>query len=284
MSRTRMLLVVAATLLAVPALALWIGSRRQRGAVAVEVEQVTWAATSAAAQRPVGSLDALPAPVARYLRWALAETAAMPLVRIRQRGTLRTGTDSERWMPFEAEHLVAPGAPAFVWIARVSVAPLLHVRVRDAYIDGTGSGHVSLLSSFEVSAASGTPEMNSGSLHRFLAEAVWYPVALLPGPALQWSPIDTNRARATLTDRGVSVSLEFSFAETGEVTGIYTAGRWGSFGGGYEQRPWEGHFRSYEEKNGFRVPTQGDVGWYVDGEWHGVWEGTILDVEVQTSK
>src|SRR5688572_7450692 len=42
-----------------------------------------------------------------------------------------------------------------------------------------GSGHVGLLSAFAVSAAAATPEMNSGSLHRYLAEAVWYPTALL---------------------------------------------------------------------------------------------------------
>jgi hypothetical protein len=187
-------------------------------------------------------------------------------------------------MPFEAEHLVAPGATAFVWNARVTVAPLLHVRVRDAYIEGGGSGHVSLLSSFGVSAAGGTPEMNSGALHRFLAEAVWYPVALRPSPTLQWSPIDSTRALATLTDQGLAVSLEFRFADTGEVTGIYTPARWGTFGGGYEQRAWEGHFRNYERRSGFRVPTEGDVGWYAGGEWHAVWEGAILEFDVRTSQ
>jgi hypothetical protein len=170
-----------------------------------------------------------------------------------------------------------------VWNARVAVAPLLHVRVRDAYLEGSGSGHVSLMSAFGVSAASGTPEMNSGALHRFLAEAVWYPVALLPGLQLQWRPIDSSRALATLTDHGISVSLEFRFAETGEVTGIYTPARWGTFGGGYEQRPWEGHFRHYEATNGFRVPMEGDVGWYTDNEWHAVWKGTVLDLEIRTS-
>ena len=67
-----------------------------------------------------------------------------------------------------------------MWNARVEVAPLLHVRVCDALVEGRGSGHVSLLSAFTVSSDSGTPEMNAGSLHRYLAEAVWYPVALLP--------------------------------------------------------------------------------------------------------
>jgi hypothetical protein len=137
-----------------------------------------------------------------------------------QIGTLRTDVRSDRWMPFEAEHLVAPATIGFLWNARVNVAPLLHVRVRDAFLAGQGSGNVSLLSAFNVSADGGTPEMNSGSLHRFLAEAVWYPTALLPSPKLQWSPIHANRARDA-HDAGLTVSLEFRFAETGEVTGIY---------------------------------------------------------------
>jgi hypothetical protein len=261
--------------------ALWAGSRREQRAVAAQTGRLTRAAASAPPQRPVEGLDALPTPVARYLRWALPESPSMGLVRLRQRGTLRTDTGTDRWMPFEAEHLVAPGAIGFLWNARVTVAPLLHVRVRDAYIAGEGSGHVSLLSALGVSAAGGTPEMNAGSLHRFLAEAVWYPVALLPSPTLQWSPIDANRALATLIDGGISVSLEFRFAGTGEVTGIYTPARWGRFGEGYAQRPWEGHFRGYERRNGVRVPTEGDVGWYVADEWRAVWQGTILEFDVR---
>ena len=276
MTRTKMLVAVAAALLPALALALRAGSRRQQRALTWQLEQVRRAAISTPPQGGIDSLDSLPAPVARYLRWALPETPSMRLVRMKQRGTLRIDTETTRWMPFEAEHLIAPGATGFVWNARVAVAPLLHVRVRDAYIEGDGSGHVSLLSAFGIAAASGTPEMNSGALHRFLAEAVWYPVALLPGPTLQWSPIDSSRALATLTDHGISVSLEFRFADTGEVTGIYTPARWGTFGGGYEQRPWEGHFRNYQRRDGFRVPTEGDVGWYVDDEWRGVWKGTVL--------
>jgi hypothetical protein len=121
--------------------------------------------------------------------------------------------------------------------------------------------------------------MNSGSLHRFLAEAVWYPTALLPGPNLRWSAVDASTALATLTDHGVTVSLEFRFADTGEVTGIYTPARWGTFEGGYARRPWEGHFRDYQRRDGVLVPMEGDVGWYVDDEWQAVWRGTVIDYE-----
>lgn len=273
-----MLLAIPAVLVVGLGLGVWRGSRRQQRALAAQLETLTRAAVSEESPGAwLEHLDSLPAPVARYLRWALPEMLSMRLVRIRQRGTLRADVQSNRWMAFEARHLVAPVAIGFVWNARVTVAPLLHVGVRDAYIAGSGSGQVSLMSAIGISSAGGTPEMNSGSLHRFLAEAVWYPAALLPSSKLQWSPIDSSRALATLTDHGISVSLEFRFAETGEVTGIYTPARWGTFGGGYEQRPWEGHFRNYERKHGLWVPMEGDVGWYVDGEWRVVWKGTALD-------
>jgi uncharacterized protein DUF6544 len=90
------------------------------------------AATVPDAAAGTQGLDAVPEPVARYLRWALRAKKHIQEVRIRQIGTLRTGVRSERRMPFEAEHIVVPQAIGFVWNARVRVAPLLHVRVRDA--------------------------------------------------------------------------------------------------------------------------------------------------------
>lgn len=228
-------------------------------------------------RHPTG--ESLPAPVVRYLRLALPHMRSIQRVRLKQVGSLRTDINRDRWMRFSAEHTVVPPATAFDWNARVAIAPLLHVRVRDALIGGRGSTRVSVLSALTLSAVSGTPEMNSGSLHRFLAEAVWYPSALLPSPTLAWTEIDATRALATLTDHGATVSLEFRFAETGEVTGIFTPQRWGRFPEGYRQVPWEGHFRDYRDRGGAVVPTEGDVGWYVGDEWRAVWKGSITRYE-----
>ena len=265
--------------------AMWLGAQRQKSALSTEIARLIQAgAAQGAAARTSDPLGNVPAPVARYLRMALPVPKQILEVRIRQIGTLRTDVSSERWMPFEAEHIVVPPATGFVWNARVRVAPLLHVRVRDALIEGRGSGQVSLLSAFTVSADADTPEMNSGSLHRYLAEAVWYPTALLPTSQLRWTEIDATRALATLTKEGDSVSLEFRFAATGEVTGIYTPARWGTFPEGYRQVPWEGHFRNYRGRDGVFVPTEGDVGWYVDDQWHAVWKGTVTAFELRTGR
>ena len=102
--------------------------------------------------------------------------------------------------------------------------------------------------------------------------------------ARSWAEIDATRALATLTDHGVAVSLEFRFADTGEVVGIYTPTRWGKFPEGYRQVPWEGHFRDYRERNGMLVPSEGEVGWYVSNEWQAVWKGSITAFQLRASQ
>jgi hypothetical protein len=274
-------LAIIAVVLTAFAAAVSIGSRRQRAAHTELVEQLRSRGGGADETGGGGNGADLPPPVERYLRWAIQTDAPVQEVRMRQTGTLRTDVDSDRWMSFEAEHIAVPPATGFVWNAKVAVAPLLHVRVTDALVAGRGSGRVTLLSSVPVGGQAGTPEMNAGSLHRYLAEAVWYPVALWPSPQLRWTAIDETRSLATLTSHDVTVSLEFRFGETGEVTGIYTPARWGTFDDGYRQVPWEGHFRDYRDQHGMRVPAEGDVGWYVGGRWKAVWKGRITDFEVR---
>jgi len=263
------------------ALMLQVGARRQRRSLSRFVaELVSHPGDVPPPAQP--DLGALPPPVARYLARALPR-GPLPIrvARFEQRGELRTDVDSPRWLPFEATHIVTPSAPGFIWNARVRLAPLVHVRVRDALARGAGSGQVALMSAFPVSAAGDNAAMNAGSLHRFLAEAVWYPTALLPSARLRWSAVDDGTAVATLTEHGVSVSLEFRFNPAGEVTSIYTPSRWGTFDGGYRERPWEGHFRHYGPRGDFIVPSEGDVGWYVEDDWQPVWRGRVVAAEYE---
>jgi hypothetical protein len=166
---------------------------------------------------------------------------------------------------------------SYVWDARVRILPLVHLSVRDAYAGGRASSHVKLLSRVPVGADSSRPELNSGALHRYLAEAAWYPTALLPSEALRWTAVDDFRAQATLRDVGQSVALEFRFNATGEISGVYTPGRWQRMSGGYRQTPWEGHFHRYERKANMLVPSRAEVGWYDGGSWEKVWDGSVLE-------
>lgn len=224
----------------------------------------------------------LPAPVARYLKRALPkEIRPIQTVRIEQSGALRTSTSSKNWKDFSAHQFVAPVAPGFVWNARVKMPFGTHIRVLDSYSFGVGSGHVSLVSAFRVTSASDEPELNSGALHRYLAESVWYPTALLPQSGVSWVPMDEKSAIATLVDHGIEVSLEFRFNDADEVIAVYSPGRYGRFDGAYKKVGWEGHFSHYREQNGFLIPGRGEVGWYDAGNLELVWKGEINSVHIQ---
>ena len=221
-------------------------------------------------------METLPPPVESYLCAALKESSEIRSVRLTQVGQVRADVSRNRWMTFDADHLVTLAPPTFEWNARVRVAPFVHLRVRDAYRDGQGGGSVSVLS-VPLSRAANTREINSGSLHRYLAEAPWYPDALQASDRLRWLPVNDSAAIAELTDHGLSVSLEFRFTASGDVSGIYTPARWGRFGHTYRQCAWEGHFSSHAVVDGIRIPTSAEVGWYIAGRWEPVWIATITD-------
>jgi len=255
---------------------LWLAQFVQGRIAAAVVEGLATRARQEPVRSP-RSLEDLPAPVRRYLEHALpADRRGLRLARYEQTGVLRSDPLRDDWMPFTASQMIGPATREFVWIARARVAPLLHVQVRDSLTGGRGAGQVTLLSAIPVASAGASPEMNSGALHRFLAEAVWCPSALLPSQHLQWTTVDESRAIATLTSGSTAVSLEFRFNADNEVAGIYTPGRWGSFGGAYKQVEWEGMFRNYARRQGVLVPGDGEVGWTIDGQWRSVWRGTVV--------
>lgn len=267
----------AATLLAAGAVAAVAGRRRQASATGRALSALRRrAARSPPAKVDFSSLADLPPPVARYFRRVLTNgQTRIRLAELQQAGELRTDVDSGKWLPFRAHHVIVPPAPGFLWDARVRMPAGLHLGVVDSYVGGVGSGRVSLFSMFQLAAETGFPELDSGALHRYLAEAVWCPTALLPQSGVVWQAIDQRSARATLAHGKTCVSLEFRFDDAGEVTGIYTPGRYRRRGGTFSRTPWEGHFRDYRNFAGMRVPHYGEVGWFDQGSLKLVWKGRI---------
>lgn len=272
---------VAAVCLAMAALAA-AGRSREKARTAQLRDRLLRVALQSPSRRVRhGALGTLPDPVVRYFCYALAD--GQPIVRaarFRQRGTLRTGIESDRWLEFTAEHLIVPPAVAFVWDARVRLSAGIHLRVLDSYGDDGGRGRVSLLSALPLAAAAGEPELGAAALQRYLAEAVWCPTALLPEAGVVWSAVDDRSALATLRDRNHTVSVEFRFDEAGEITSVYSPSRYRLVHGQFHPTPWEGRFSHYEKRFGMSVPTYGEVGWHDrDDRLHLVWKGRIVDAD-----
>jgi hypothetical protein len=116
--------------------------------------------------------------------------------------------------------------------------------------------------------ASHNPELAQGALQRYLSELVWFPTTLLPGQGVTWSAIDDSRALATLSDSGMTVSLEFRFNDRGEVAEIFTPGRYREVEGNYVLTPWGGRHWNYEERQGMLIPYEFAVVWHLrDGDF-----------------
>lgn len=93
------------------------------------------------------------------------------------------------------------------------------------FVDGRGSMHASMLAVWPLASVENTADVASGALHRYLAEAVWLPSALLPSQGVTWTPIDDRHARATITAGGTTVSLDFTFDAGGLVESVFTPAR-----------------------------------------------------------
>jgi hypothetical protein len=220
----------------------------------------------------------LPAPVARYFAFAL--TPGQPLIRtarVTHVGEFRSALGAA-WAPFRSVEHFSASPPGFVWDATIRMAPIVGVRVRDSYRGGEGAMRASVAGLIPVVDEAGTPEMASASLMRYLAEAVWLPTALLPGPHLRWEPISDSAARATLTDAGVTVSVDFHFGPRGEIVRA-TADRYRDVDGVGVLTPWAGSFGDYAVLDGMQVPMHGEVAWELPEGTLTYWRGHIERVD-----
>jgi hypothetical protein len=221
-------------------------------------------------------LDALPAPVQRYLQLALqAGQRRVGAARFTHTGTFNLSATGENWRTFRSTQRVVVDRPGFVWDAGMAMVPGVPVRVHDAFVDGEGTLHAAVLGLLAVAHERGRGELARGELLRFLAETAWYPTALLPGPHLTWSPIDARSARASLEVDGTRAELVFTFNADGLIEQVRADSRARTSDGQTEMLPWEGRFWNYALRDGMQIPLDGEVAWITPQGRRPYWRGTI---------
>jgi hypothetical protein len=272
-----MLLFVVLGLTVIVAIALVYGSYRWQAATG-ELHTKLEAARLSISPTTYDSRDlhGLPAPVHRYFRTVLED--GQPLVSavsVEHTGTFNMSETGEHWQPFTSTQRVTTKRPGFVWDGRIALMPGMAVRVHDAYVAGEGLLHATLFGLVSLVNLRGTLEVAQGELMRFVAEAAWYPTALLPSQGMYWEAVDDASARAALKDGDTTMTLLFRFNEHGLIASARAEARGRAVAGAVIPTPWEGRWSTYEIRDGMHIPLEGEVAWMLPEGPKPYWRGRI---------
>lgn len=269
-------------LVGVLALAAWQGRRRWNAETADLLRRLEAGERGNPVSRYAeAELAGLPPPVARYLRLVLRDgQPAVRRARVAWTGSFNMGKPgAESWKPFAATQTYVVDAPGFVWDARIAMAPGLPVFVCDGFVAGSGSMRGRIAGLVPVVNRGGTKELAAAALQRHLAEALWFPTALLPSQGVSWEPIDDRRAKATLRSGGVTASVEFPFGADGLVEEAFVAARLFDDGKGAPvPYPWRARILSWREAGGFKVPAEAVAEWLLPNGAYAYWRGGPVSV------
>jgi hypothetical protein len=207
--------------------------------------------------------------------------AGTPIIRavdVAHAGTFNMSPTGERWRRFSSRQRVVTRRPGFVWDGRVAIAPGLAVHVHDAYVDGEGVLEPAILGLFTLANLRDRREVARGELMRYLAEAAWYPTALLPSQGIRWEPIDDRSARATLIDGDLRLTMTFRFGTDGLIETIRAEDRGRTLGHRILPTPWEVRTFDYQRRDGLLIPIQGEVAWFTPEGRLAYWRGRITAI------
>jgi len=223
-----------------------------------------------------GEIRDLPAPVRRFFESALVP--GCPFIggaELAHEGTIRLSPSFD--VAFVSTTKVIVRRPGFLWQARLRhFSGLL---VHDAYVQGEGSLDVGGAAGFlRLQRVRRRPGLAEGQLLRYLAEAPWYPTALLPRAGVHWDADGESSARATLVDGLTTASLLFHFGDDGLVARVRAEARGRQVRGKLVPQPWEGRFAAPRALGPYTVPHEATVAWVEgDGEPAPYWSGRLID-------
>jgi hypothetical protein len=243
---------------------------------------VAWDNSLQAMCYDANELKNLPPPVQRYLELVL--TPEQPIIlrmNASHSGDFSFSENVPKWVPFRSNQLARMHPIGFDWDGRIRMGLGIQCFVHDAYIGGEGLLQATLLGLIPLAKLQGTPEIAQGELLRFLAESPWYPTALLPRQGVSWLPIDDRHAQAILTDRGITVEVEFQFGDNDLIEEFYTPNRHRMVNGVLHETPWGGKVWNYEKRAGMLIPIDGEVSWKLPEGTLPYWRGHLNTINYE---
>lgn len=200
-------------------------------------------------------LSGLPDAVAHYLSTALP--GDFPLIKtvwLRHEGFFRTGLD-KKWEKIKGEQYFSGSQPGFVWKGTTGLFTAI-----DSYIKGKGNLSVWLLSVIRIVNKHGK-DMDDAEIIRWIAESALVPSNLLPSERLKWEAVDATTANLKFIAGEKVLSLLVRFNTHNEIAEVETERPFNDI----SMQKWKGRFRNYKEIEGFRVPTELEAIWIING-------------------
>jgi len=200
----------------------------------------------------------LPEPARRFFAFAIAEgTPLQTVAEISMTGQFSLGDkDQPKYMTMQASQVLAV-PNGFIW----------KMRARSGVLSLSGSDSQTwtrfwMAGLLPVAHAGGDVDHARSAFGRSVAEAVfWTPAAVLPSPNVVWSAVDQNTARVTVTQDGMSQSVDVTVASDGQPDQVVFQ-RWSNANPQKQFRlqPFGGYLSSFQDFHGYRLPTHIEAG------------------------
>lgn len=247
-----------------------------------KTQQITNAPLKEQSLVNLSEVAALPPIVQKYFHLTLIDNAPIiQKVHLIQAGGFRAKPELKNWSPMSAEQYFSATLPGFVWKAKIQMLPGISIEVCDAYLKHHGQMKGNIAGIFPIIDAHDRPELDQGALQRYLAEAVWFPTALLPSQGVEWKAIDDHKALATLSVGDTSVSLTFEFNTKGEIISAFAPDRYREVSGNFIPTPWKAKYANYESFGNYRVPSYGEVSWQLPDQMYSYFKADIPQIEFE---
>lgn len=214
-------------------------------------------------------LKDLPVPVQRYFKTVLKEGQRFArTVQVEHIGNIKTSKTSG-WSWIRGTEFFSARYPAFVWRGKTT-----WFTATDSFVGGKGALSIRFLSLFRIANYSGK-NIDRSELQRWIAEAVWFPTALLPCKSLRWSAIDDNTALLEYYWGQSRITFTVSFSDDHKISKFATE-RHDSDG---NLTPWIGSVSRYQRHGGMLIPSCMEACWTDPSQPYAKFQLTKIDHE-----
>jgi hypothetical protein len=204
----------------------------------------------------------LPEPARRYFLFTILQGTRLGIVaEISMVGEIGLGSKEDpRYQPMRAEQILAPPR-GLVWQVEAGRGAM-RMSGSDGLEGDRSWIRFWLLGTVPVVRAGGGEDHWRSAFGRVVSEgAFWVPASLLPQNGVTWEAVDENTARAAVTHRGVTQTVDIRVDAEGRPLWV-SFPRWTDANpeGVYRIQPFGGYLSGFREFDGYRLPTRVDGG------------------------